>query len=47
MFSPMKILVLVALLAAVWFVFKAIGRKKAQAEQSVEYDDHKDIEDKK
>jgi len=43
----MKLLVLVALLAAVWFVFKAIGRKKARAEEPVEYEKHTDIDDKK
>ena len=31
MFSPMKLLILVVLIAAVWFGFKAIGRVRAKA----------------
>ncbi len=48
MFSPMKLLVLVVLIGAVWFAFKAIGRmRKAKANDTVEYEDHNNIDDQR
>ena len=46
MFSPMKLVILAALIAAVWFGFKAIGRvRKARAADAVEREDHREIDD--
>ncbi len=47
MFSPMKLLILVVLIAAVWFGFKAFGRmrSKARAAESLEHEEHQNIDD--
>ena len=47
MFSPMKLLILVVLIAAVWFGFKAIGRvrAKAKAAEPLEHEEHQNIDD--
>ena len=46
MFSPMKLLILVVLIAAVWFGFKAIGRvRKAKAAEPLEHEEHQNIDD--
>ena len=49
MFSPMKLILLVAIIAAVWFAFKAIGRvRQAKANtESVDYEDHRNIDDRR
>ena len=48
MFSPMKLLVLGAIIAVVWFAFKALARgKKAKASEAVDFDDNDNIEDKR
>lgn len=36
MFSPMKLLVLAAIIAVVWFGFKAIGRRSKIREERAE-----------
>lgn len=36
MFSPMKLLVLVAIIAVVWFGFKAIGKRNKIREEKAE-----------
>ena len=46
MFSPMKLLVLVVLIAAVWFGFKALSRvRRAKAAEPLEHDEHQNIDD--
>ncbi len=49
MFSPMKLLVLVAIIAIIWFGFKAVGRmskaREAKAKESLDNDDNSNIED--
>ena len=47
MFSPMKLLILVVLIAAVWFGFKAIGRVRARtkAAEPLEHEEHQNIDD--
>lgn len=48
MFSPMKLIVLVVLIAAVWFGFKAISRvRRAKAAEPVEHDDRDGIDDRR
>ncbi len=47
MFSPMKLLILVVVIGAVWFGFKAIGRvrAKARAPEPLEHEEHQNIDD--
>ena len=47
MFSPMKLLILALLIAVVWFGFKAVGRmrSKARAAESLEHEEHQNIDD--
>ena len=48
MFSPMKLLILVVLIAAVWFGFKAIGRVRAKAKaEPLEHEEHQNIDDRR
>ena len=44
MFSPMKLIILIAVIAVVWYGFKAMGRMKAKAAKLNEGDDQDNIE---
>ncbi|MDA0228642.1 MAG: hypothetical protein O3B21_00475 [Proteobacteria bacterium] len=46
MFSPLKLIILVAVIAVVWYGFKAAGRMKAKAAKLNEADDQDNIEDR-
>ena len=45
MFSPMKLIILIAVIAVVWYGFKAMGRMKAKAAKLNEANDQDNIED--
>jgi flagellar biogenesis protein FliO len=45
MFSPVKIIVVIALIAVVWYGFKAMGRVRAKAAKVDDASDHDNIED--
>ena len=45
MFSPMKLLILVVLIAAVWFGFKAIGRVRKARAEPLEHEEPRNIDD--
>ncbi len=44
MFSPMKLIILIAVIAIVWYDFKAMGRMKAKAAKLNDSDDQDNIE---
>ena len=44
MFSPMKLIILIAVIAIVWYGFKAMGRMKAKAAKLNDSDDQDNIE---
>ena len=44
MFSPMKLIILIAVIAIVWYGFKAMGRMKAKAAKLDEANDQDNIE---
>jgi flagellar biogenesis protein FliO len=44
MFSPLKLIILIAVIAIVWYGFKAMGRMKAKAAKLNESDDQDNIE---
>ena len=47
MFSPMKLIILIAVIAVVWYGFKAMGRMKAKAAAKLdEANDQDNIEDR-
>ncbi len=47
MFSPMKLIILIAVIAVVWYGFKAMGRMKAKAAAKLdENNDQDNIEDR-
>ena len=47
MFSPMKLIILIAVIAVVWYGFKAMGRMKAKAAGKLdENNDQDNIEDR-
>ena len=45
MFSPMKLIILIAVIAIVWYGFKAMGRMKAKAAKLNDSNDQDNIED--
>ncbi len=47
MFSPMKLIILIAVIAVVWYGFKAMGRMKAKAAKMDDANNDQDnIEDR-
>ncbi len=47
MFSPMKLIILIAVIAIVWYGFKAMGRMKAKAAKMDDANNDQDnIEDR-
>ena len=44
MFTPLKLIILIAVIAIVWYGFKAMGRMKAKAAKLNDSDDQDNIE---
>mgnify|MGYP001193875435 CR=1 FL=1 len=47
MFSPMKLIILIAVIAVVWYGFKAMGRMRAKAAKVDDASDQDNIEDRR